>query len=148
MTDKCTPTVYEDYMIWHNELGQISREDGLPAVECPEGNEYYVDDKRHNTNGPAIEWSDGRKSYFINDEELTYEQWRAATRPHAPRKNAKWFSRKRKGNTMKNIQIATENIILVGLCLFIATSIWHGEFVFNRQMATILFVTWLSLIHI
>jgi len=42
------------------------REDG-PAVEFANGSKsWYINDKRHREDGPAIEWSDGDKEWWIN----------------------------------------------------------------------------------
>jgi hypothetical protein len=42
------------------------REDG-PAVEFSDGSKYwYINGKRHREDGPAIEYKDGDKKWFIN----------------------------------------------------------------------------------
>jgi hypothetical protein len=42
------------------------REDG-PAIEYANGNkEWWLNDKRHREDGPAIEWADGHKSWYLN----------------------------------------------------------------------------------
>jgi hypothetical protein len=35
-----------------------------------------VDGKCHRTDGPAIEWDDGCKEWYVDGEELTEAQWR------------------------------------------------------------------------
>ena len=45
---------------------KLHREDG-PAVEYANGNKlWYINDKRHREDGPAVEWSDGDKWWYIN----------------------------------------------------------------------------------
>ena len=55
--------------IWYlNE--KIHREDG-PAVEDANGTKFwYLNDKRHREDGPAIERFDGTKEWFLNDKEV------------------------------------------------------------------------------
>ena len=64
MTSK--PTKYSDRTEWHNEAGELHREDG-PAIEWEDvSKSYYINGKPHRTDGPAVEWADGYKSYYIN----------------------------------------------------------------------------------
>ena len=45
---------------------KLHREDG-PAVEYTNGNnKWYQYDKLHRIDGPAIEWFDGKKFWYIN----------------------------------------------------------------------------------
>ncbi|MFO0190304.1 MAG: hypothetical protein ACK54F_03540 [Planctomycetia bacterium] len=51
---------------YFNEQGQLHRTDG-PAVEYADGTKaWYVNDKLHRTDGPAYEWADGSKSWYVN----------------------------------------------------------------------------------
>jgi len=69
--------VYENRIEWYNLDGQLHRENG-PAVEYANGTkEWYVNDRRHREDGPAIEWVDGSKFWYINDQELTKEEFEA-----------------------------------------------------------------------
>ena len=53
---------------WHNESNQPHREDG-PAVEWADGDKsYYINGERHRKDGPAMEWADGTKHYYINGQ--------------------------------------------------------------------------------
>ncbi len=54
---------------YKNESGQLHRTDG-PAVEYSDGSkEWYINGKLSRTDGlPTIEWSDGSKFWFINGE--------------------------------------------------------------------------------
>jgi hypothetical protein len=36
---------------------------------------WWIDGKRHREDGPAIELADGRKLWFLNDEELDPIEW-------------------------------------------------------------------------
>jgi len=58
--------VSDCYTKWKNEKNELHREDG-PAIEYANGDRYYyINDKRHNENGPAIECANGHKIYYIN----------------------------------------------------------------------------------
>jgi len=58
--------VHNDRTDWYNLEDQRHREDG-PAVEYADGYKaYYINGKRHREDGPAIEWADGDKYYYIN----------------------------------------------------------------------------------
>ena len=53
---------------------KLHREDG-PAVEYPNGRKcWYLNDKRHREDGPAIEWTDGEKEWWFNGKEVTWQQ--------------------------------------------------------------------------
>jgi len=46
------------------------REDG-PAIEFASGSKWwYINGKRHRVDGPAVEYYDGYKIWYINGEEL------------------------------------------------------------------------------
>ena len=48
--------------------GKFHRIDG-PAIEYANGTkEWYIDDKLHRTDGPAVEWADGGKAWYIDDK--------------------------------------------------------------------------------
>ena len=50
---------------WYNDKGQLHRLGG-PAVEWADGSkEWYVDGERHRLDGPAIEWADGSKTWYV-----------------------------------------------------------------------------------
>ena len=47
---------------------KIHREDG-PAVEYSNGDKYWwINGKLHREDGPAIEWANGYKSWYLNDK--------------------------------------------------------------------------------
>ena len=60
---------------WHNQNGQYHRKDG-PAVKWVDGSkEWWINGKSHRLDGPALEGPNGICFYFINDRELTEDEW-------------------------------------------------------------------------
>ena len=60
---------------------KLHREDG-PAIEYTSGTKmWYLNDKRHRTDGPAVECANGSKYWYLNDKHLTESQWREAVSP-------------------------------------------------------------------
>jgi hypothetical protein len=56
------------------------RTDG-PAIEHLNGNKlWYLNDKLHRTDGPAIEYNNGNKYWYLNDIELSQEEYLRTTR--------------------------------------------------------------------
>ena len=56
---------------YFNSANQLHRTDG-PAVEWDNGTKsWYQNGKRHRIDGAAIEYLDGDKAWYINGEELT-----------------------------------------------------------------------------
>ena len=50
---------------YYNDLNQYHREDGH-AIEYVDGTKcWYRNDQRHREDGPAIEYADGRKEYWL-----------------------------------------------------------------------------------
>jgi hypothetical protein len=55
--------------IWTNSKGELHRENG-PAVEWVDGDKlWYINGKLHREDGPAIELADGTKYWYINGEQ-------------------------------------------------------------------------------
>jgi len=55
--------------------GKLHRTDG-PACEYANGNKYwYLNGKCHRTDGPACEWANGDKFWYLNGNKLTEEMW-------------------------------------------------------------------------
>ena len=51
---------------YKNENGERHRIDG-PAIEYSDGGgSWWLNGERHRTDGPAIEWSDGSKEWYLN----------------------------------------------------------------------------------
>ena len=49
---------------------KLHREDG-PAVECTDGSKWwYLNGKYHREDGPAIEYADGTKYWYLNGKQL------------------------------------------------------------------------------
>ena len=64
---------------WLND--KLHREDG-PAMEGADGNKFWhLNGKLHREDGPAMEWANGSKSWFLNDEEVTQEEHKRQTSP-------------------------------------------------------------------
>ena len=57
------------------------REDG-PAIEWHDGGKmWYLNGKRHREDGPAVEYADGTKVWYLNDQFLTEEEFNARMNP-------------------------------------------------------------------
>ena len=71
--------VYEDGdKSWYLN-DKLHREDG-PAVEWPNGyKSWYLNGQRHREDGPAVERADGSKFWYLNDEELTEQEFNNRT---------------------------------------------------------------------
>jgi hypothetical protein len=53
----------------------LHREDG-PAIEWWDGSKsWYLNGKRHREDGPAVEYSNGSKSWYLNGEKLTEQEF-------------------------------------------------------------------------
>jgi len=53
---------------WYNSKDQYHREDG-PAVEWADGAKYwYINGKHHREDGPAVECASGYKAWYINGQ--------------------------------------------------------------------------------
>ena len=60
--------VYNTYAEWYNLEGKLHREDG-PAVEYADGDKiWYINDQLHREDGPAREYADGTKYWHLNGE--------------------------------------------------------------------------------
>jgi hypothetical protein len=74
--------IYEDgnkFYYKDKEMTILHREDG-PAVEWSNGNKFwYLNDVLHREDGPAVEWINGDKVWFLNDENLTEEEFKKKT---------------------------------------------------------------------
>ena len=59
---------YNKNIRWYNDKEKLHRLDG-PAVEWADGSkEWWVDGKVHRIDGPAFECADGSKSWYVNGE--------------------------------------------------------------------------------
>jgi len=74
MTSKCEIDA-DGNKIWYNSDGQRHREDG-PAVEWTDGfKSWCINDKLHRLYGPAVEYANGDKVWYINGKEYTPKDW-------------------------------------------------------------------------
>jgi hypothetical protein len=75
------PVIYSDgTKTWINKKGQLHRTDG-PAYEYADGSKsWYLNGVRHRTDGPAIERDGGFKSWYLNGHLLTENLFLKLTR--------------------------------------------------------------------
>ena len=60
------PIINEDGIFWLNSKGQRHREDGGPAVEYSNGvKEWYINDELHREDGPAIMYPNGGSKFWF-----------------------------------------------------------------------------------
>ena len=60
---------------YRNDKGQLHRTDG-PAIEWNNGGKsWHLNGKRHREDGPAIEYSDGNKSWYLNGIKYSEEKY-------------------------------------------------------------------------
>ena len=58
---------------------KLHREDG-PAVECADGyKSWHLNGKRHREDGPAVESAYGNNFWFLNDKKVTEEEHKRMT---------------------------------------------------------------------
>jgi hypothetical protein len=69
------------YYYSDREMEIHHREDG-PAIEYADGGKvWYVNDKCHREDGPAVEYANGYKAWYINDKRLTEEEFNTRMNP-------------------------------------------------------------------
>ena len=60
---------------YYNNVGILHRDDG-PAVEWSDGTKsWYQNGQCHRTDGPAIEYPTGHKRWFINGRMMTEDEF-------------------------------------------------------------------------
>jgi hypothetical protein len=60
---------------WHDSDGNRHRDDG-PAIEWSDGDKsWYQHGKCHRDDGPAVEGANGYKEWGLNGEYLSFEEW-------------------------------------------------------------------------
>ena len=58
--------VYKEPIVWCNAAGEYHREDG-PAIEYADGcKSWWINGKLHREDGPAIEYTDDYKEWWLN----------------------------------------------------------------------------------
>ena len=76
-----TVKVYDDGTKFWYLNDKLHREDG-PAVEWADGyKSWWLNGKRHRKDGPAIEWVNGDKSWFLNGIKLSKQEFLRKTSP-------------------------------------------------------------------
>ena len=66
---------------WPGEGRKLHRLDG-PAIECSDGyRSWWQNDQRHSTDGPAVVNADGSCEWWLNGTRYTQDAWRAAKQP-------------------------------------------------------------------
>jgi hypothetical protein len=46
-----------------------------PEIDRFGNKTWYLNGQRHRTDGPACEWSDGSKSWYLHDHFYLFDQW-------------------------------------------------------------------------
>jgi hypothetical protein len=60
--------VYDSKTIWFNLNNQLHRESG-PAIEWSDGSKsWYLNGQLHREDGPALEYVNGSKAWWVNDK--------------------------------------------------------------------------------
>ena len=75
-------TVNENKTIcWYNKKDQLHRLDG-PAIEYADGYKvWFVEGKRHRLDGPAVEYADGFKEWYVEGRRMTEEDFNEYIKP-------------------------------------------------------------------
>ena len=73
-----TVRVYDSGTKWWFLNNKLHREDG-PALEWASGSKcWYLNGERHREDGPACEWSDGSKAWYLNGKNITEQEHKKA----------------------------------------------------------------------
>ena len=65
---------------YYNKAGHLHRTNG-PAVEWADGDKFwYQNDQLHRTDGPAVVGSNGHKAWYINGVRLTEAEFNQAVK--------------------------------------------------------------------
>ena len=65
-----------DNKVWKLLNGKCHREDG-PAIEYNDGSKaWFINGKLHREDGPAIEYSNGAKSWYLNDIKYSEQEYK------------------------------------------------------------------------
>jgi hypothetical protein len=60
---------------WRLPDSSLHREDG-PAIEFSNGKKSWrVNGRRHRTDGPALEYPDGNAQWWLHDRHYTFDEW-------------------------------------------------------------------------
>ena len=67
--------VYDTHTVWYNLEGKYHRENG-PALEWVNGSKsWWINGKRHRTDGPAVECADGYEEWWINGTQYSEQSF-------------------------------------------------------------------------
>ncbi len=70
-----TKKEFSNRIVYYNEKDQLHRLDG-PAIEWNDGSkEWWINNERHREDGPAVEYTGGYKEWFLNYEEYSEQEW-------------------------------------------------------------------------
>ncbi len=59
-----------------NDRGEYHRLDG-PAIEWNNGDRsWWINGERHREDGPAVETTSGYKAWYLNDKNYSEEEWK------------------------------------------------------------------------
>ena len=80
--------VYGDYTECRNQDGKRHRlENDGPAIEWSNGTKlWYINGVRHRENGPAIEYANGSKSWWINGQKYSEQSFIKNLKPFLGKK--------------------------------------------------------------
>ena len=92
------------------EMSIRHREDG-PAIEWTNGDkEWYINNKQHREDGPAIEWTNGNTYWYLNSVEYSEEEF------NKKMKNSKKIVIKGKEFTVEELNSLRKWWWLNGIC--------------------------------
>jgi hypothetical protein len=67
-------------ILWYDDDGSLHRENG-PAIEWSDVvKEWWIHDKRHREDGPAVDYGSGGKEWWLNNVEYTEEEYKEKMR--------------------------------------------------------------------
>lgn len=70
--------VYKDFQgnKYYYQNGMLHRENDLPAIEWSDGSKsWYYNNLKHRINGFAIDWKDGRQEYWFEGIQYTEKEF-------------------------------------------------------------------------
>jgi hypothetical protein len=67
---------FPDRIEYQNEQGYCHRTDG-PAIEWNNGSkEWFINGNLHREDGPAIEWNNKKNTYCLYNKEYSFDDWK------------------------------------------------------------------------
>jgi hypothetical protein len=68
-------TENDEVIEWKNKDGLLHREDG-PAIEYADGTKvWYLNGEFHREDGPTIEYVSGHKEWYLNGKQITEQEF-------------------------------------------------------------------------